>query len=75
MPRKTKPQLPALPTLPAGLIDLFDREPKTAHEINDTVLALKKALIERAVRRDEPPSGLRARGDSNDVFRGSHKCV
>jgi len=49
MPRKTKPQLPTLPTLPAGLIDLFDHEPKTAEEINDTVLALKKALIERAL--------------------------
>jgi len=24
MPRKSKPQLPILPTLPAGLIDLFD---------------------------------------------------
>jgi len=48
MPRKPKPQLPALPTLPAGLIDLFDREPKTAHEINATVMALKKTLIERA---------------------------
>jgi len=28
---------------------LFDREPKTAHEINATVMALKKALIERAL--------------------------
>jgi len=49
MPRKTKPQLPTLPTLPAGLIDLFDWEPKTAQEINATVMALKKALIERVL--------------------------
>jgi len=49
MPRKPKPPLPALPTLPAGLIDLFDDEPKTAQEINATVMALKKALIERAL--------------------------
>jgi len=49
MPRKTKVPLPTLPTLPADLIDLFDSEPKTVQEINDTVLPLKKALIERAI--------------------------
>jgi len=40
---------PSLPPLPAGLIDLFDRESKTAREINVTVMALKKALTERAL--------------------------
>jgi len=49
MPRKSKLQPATLPTLPVGLIDLFDDQPKTAQEINDTVLALKKALIERAL--------------------------
>jgi len=49
MPRKPKVALSTLPTLPAGLIDLFDDQPKTAREINDTVMALKKALIERAL--------------------------
>jgi len=49
MPRKSKPQATVLPKLPVGLIDLFDDQPKTAQEINDTVLALKKALIERAL--------------------------
>jgi len=49
MPMKTKPEPAVLPQLPVGLIDLFDNEPKTAHEINATVMALKKALIERAL--------------------------
>jgi len=49
MPMKTKPEAAVLPKLPVGLIDLFDNEPKTAHEINATVMALKKALIERAL--------------------------
>jgi len=49
MPRKTKIQPIVLPALPAGVLDLFDKEPKTAHEINATVMALKKALIERAL--------------------------
>jgi len=49
MPMKTKPEPAVLPKLPVGLIDLFDNEPKTAHEINATVMALKKALIERAL--------------------------
>jgi len=42
MLRKPKSPLPTLPTLPAGLIDLFDCEPKTAQEINATVMVLKK---------------------------------
>jgi len=49
MPMKTKPAPAVLPKLPVGLIDLFDEGPKTAHEINATVMALKKALIERAL--------------------------
>jgi len=49
MPRKPKLQAVALPKLPVGLIDLFNDQPKTAQEINNTVLALKKALIERAL--------------------------
>jgi len=49
MPTKTQTPPRTLPSLPAGLLDLFDEEPKTAQEINDTVLALQKALIERAL--------------------------
>jgi len=30
MPRKTKIEPIALPRLPAGVLDLFDKEPKTA---------------------------------------------
>jgi len=37
MPRKTKPQPIALVPLPAGVLALFDKEPKTAHESNATV--------------------------------------
>jgi len=59
MPRKPKPPLSTLPTLPVGLIALFDRDPKTEHEINATVMALK-ADRTRPVRRDEPSSGLPA---------------
>jgi len=71
MPRKPKPQLSTLPTLPAGLIDLFDREPKTARQINDTVMALKKTRIERALSGEMnhhlgyPPGAIKPQAGSN----------
>ncbi|WP_019936617.1 IS256 family transposase [Bordetella sp. FB-8] len=49
MPRKPKTPLAELPTLPAELLELLGDGPKTAAEINATVMALKKALIERAL--------------------------
>jgi len=49
MPRKTKPQPIALVPLPAGVLHLFDKEPKAAHESNATVMALKKAPMEPAL--------------------------
>jgi len=53
------------------LIDLFDDEPKTAHEINATVMALKKALIERALSGEmnhhlgDPPGAAKPQAGSN----------
>ena len=49
MPRKPKAQPAALPAIPAGLLEQFGNGPMTAEAINAATLALKKALIERAL--------------------------
>ncbi|CAK7021209.1 MAG: IS256 family transposase IS1090 [Kerstersia gyiorum] len=49
MPRKTKTPLPVLPVIPAELLEQFGNGPMTAQAINAATLALKKALIERAL--------------------------
>ncbi len=49
MPRKPKAQPAALPAIPAELLEQFDNGPMTAKPINAATLALKKALIERAL--------------------------
>jgi transposase-like protein len=49
MPRKPKTKLAELPVIPQELLKLFGDEPMTAEVINATSLALKKALIERAL--------------------------
>ncbi|MFA7670372.1 MAG: IS256 family transposase [Burkholderiaceae bacterium] len=49
MPRKTKTPPPVLPEIPAELLEQFGNGPMTAEAINAATLALKKALIERAL--------------------------
>ncbi|KVO78187.1 IS256 family transposase [Burkholderia ubonensis] len=49
MPRKPKAQPAALPAIPAELLEQFGNGPMTAEAINAATLALKKALIERAL--------------------------
>lgn len=49
MPRKPKAQPAALPAIPAELLEQFCNGPMTAEAINAATLALKKALIERAL--------------------------
>ena len=49
MPRKTKTPPPVLPVIPAELLEQFGDGPMTAEAINAATLALKKALIERAL--------------------------
>ncbi|MCO8456090.1 IS256 family transposase, partial [Burkholderia multivorans] len=49
MPRKPKAQPVALPAIPAELLEQFGNGPMTAEAINAATLALKKALIERAL--------------------------
>jgi hypothetical protein len=54
MPRKPKTKPADLPAIPAELLEQFGSGPMTAEAINAATLALKKALIERALwRRDE----------------------
>ncbi len=49
MPRKPKATPAELPTIPAELLEQFGNGPMTADAINAATLALKKALIERAL--------------------------
>jgi transposase-like protein len=49
MPRKRKSPPVDLPTIPAELLEQFDNGPMTAESINAATMALKKALIERAL--------------------------
>jgi putative transposase len=49
MPRKPKAQPAALPVIPAELLEQFGNGPMTAEAISAATLALKKALIERAL--------------------------
>jgi putative transposase len=49
MPRKPKTPLAELPAIPAELLEQFGNGPMTAEAINAATLALKKALIERAL--------------------------
>jgi len=49
MPRKMKTPPAVLPTIPAELLAQFGSGPMTAEAINAATLALKKALIERAL--------------------------
>ncbi|VVE86035.1 transposase [Pandoraea sputorum] len=49
MPRKPKAPLADLPAIPAELLEQFGNGPMTAEAINAATLALKKALIERAL--------------------------
>src|ERR1700750_3280391 len=49
MPRKPKTELADLPAIPAELLEQFGNGPMTAETINAATLALKKALIERAL--------------------------
>ena len=49
MPRKPKAKLAELPAIPAELLEQFGNGPMTADAINAATLALKKALIERAL--------------------------
>ncbi len=49
MPRKPKAQPVELPAIPAELLEQFGNGPMTAEAINAATLALKKALIERAL--------------------------
>lgn len=49
MPRKPKPPLAELPQIPAELLEQFGDGPMTAEAINAATMALKKALIERAL--------------------------
>ncbi|PRH38026.1 IS256 family transposase [Burkholderia gladioli] len=48
-PRKPKATLAELPAIPAELLEQFGNGPMTAEAINAATLALKKALIERAL--------------------------
>lgn len=49
MPRKPKAKPIDLPAIPAELLEQFGSGPMTAAAINAATLALKKALIERAL--------------------------
>lgn len=49
MPRKPKAQPAALPAIPVELLEQFGNSPMTAEAINAATLALKNALIERAL--------------------------
>ncbi|HEM7902073.1 IS256 family transposase [Burkholderia cenocepacia] len=49
MPRKPKAKPVDLPTIPAELLEQFGNGPMTVDAINAATLALKKALIERAL--------------------------
>ncbi|WP_406805425.1 IS256 family transposase [Burkholderia semiarida] len=49
MPRKPKAKPIDLPAIPAELLEQFGNGPMTAEAINAATLALKKALIERAL--------------------------
>ncbi|KGE10181.1 transposase, partial [Burkholderia gladioli] len=49
MPRKPKATPAELPAIPAELLEQFGNGPMTAEAINAATLALKKALIERAL--------------------------
>jgi putative transposase len=49
MPRKPKAKPAELPAIPAELLEQFGNGPMTAEAINAATLALKKALIERAL--------------------------
>ncbi|WP_216090250.1 transposase, partial [Burkholderia sola] len=49
MPRKSKAQPVDLPAIPVELLEQFGNGPMTAEAINAATLALKKALIERAL--------------------------
>lgn len=49
MPRKPKAQPVELPAIPAELLEQFGNGPMTAEAINAATLALKNALIERAL--------------------------
>ncbi|KAF1034002.1 MAG: hypothetical protein GAK33_05843 [Burkholderia lata] len=49
MPRKPKAKPAELPAIPAQLLEQFGNGPMTAGAINAATLALKKALIERAL--------------------------
>ena len=49
MPRKPKAAPAELPAIPAELLEQFGNGPMTAEAINAATLALKKALIERAL--------------------------
>ncbi|HEY8354343.1 MAG TPA: IS256 family transposase, partial [Methylophilaceae bacterium] len=49
MPRKTKTPPAVLPAIPAELLEQFGNGPMTSEAINAATLALKKALIERAL--------------------------
>jgi putative transposase len=49
MPRKPKTRPAELPAIPAELLEQFGNGPMTAEAINAATLALKKALIERAL--------------------------
>lgn len=49
MPRKPKTPPAELPAIPAELLEQFGSGPMTAEAINAATLALKKALIERAL--------------------------
>ncbi|VVE59147.1 transposase [Pandoraea sputorum] len=49
MPRKPKAPLAELPAIPAELLEQFGNGPMTAEAINTATMALKKALIERAL--------------------------
>jgi len=49
MPRKPKASPAVLPAIPAELLEQFSNGPMTAEAINAATMALKKALIERAL--------------------------
>lgn len=49
MPRKQKTAPADLPAIPDELLEQFGNGPMTAEAINAATLALKKALIERAL--------------------------
>ncbi|WP_175904225.1 IS256 family transposase [Burkholderia seminalis] len=49
MPRKPKAKPVDLPAIPAALLEQFGSGPMTAEAINTATMALKKALIERAL--------------------------